>query len=81
MTENHEANYPSAPDLAKNLFETAKQLARDPLPAGEDVYERRRKICDECKYYDELQNRCRKCGCMLMAKLRIKHARCPVGKW
>lgn len=81
MTENHEANYPSAPDLAKNLFETAKQLARNPLPADEETFNRRESICHSCNYFDERQNRCRKCGCHLSAKLRVKLARCPVGRW
>jgi hypothetical protein len=81
MTDKHEANYPSAPDLAKNLFETAKQLARNPLPADDETYLRREKICNSCEHFDQRQNRCRKCGCMLKAKMRIKLAKCKVGKW
>jgi len=36
-------------------------------------------ICKTCPLFEN--NRCRKCGCFLQAKARIKNEKCPEGKW
>jgi len=37
-------------------------------------------ICNDC---DELtaRNRCKECGCFMVAKVKFKKAFCPLGKW
>jgi hypothetical protein len=50
-------------------------------PAIEEMYERRKKICDECKHKNEAQNTCGLCGCFLQIKLRARYSHCPAHKW
>ena len=39
----------------------------------------RYEICKACPYYVSL--RCKKCGCFMAAKTKLKEATCPIGKW
>ena len=38
-------------------------------------------ICRSCDSYDELENRCRECGCYVPGKARIILDSCPLNKW
>lgn len=42
-------------------------------------------ICRACDYMDKEalhgSGRCKKCGCSIWAKVRLKSSKCPVGKW
>jgi len=73
--------YPSLGQQAKNLAQTAGQIARNPKVASEDLYETRMKICRACSFFDSQQVRCRKCGCKLKGKARFEGAKCPIQKW
>ena len=73
--------YPSLGQQAKNLAQTAGQIARNPKVASEDLYEQRMKICRACAFFDQEQVRCRKCGCKLKGKARFEGAKCPIQKW
>ena len=66
---------------AKNLAQTAGQIARNPKVASDEMYESRMKICRACAFFDHEQVRCRKCGCKLKGKARFEAARCPIQKW
>ena len=77
----HKAHYPSGPEMARNVVKSMIEAAKNPVPATNDVFERRIGICKGCDYFDDKRNRCKKCGCLLAAKLRVRNARCPVGKW
>ena len=37
-------------------------------------------ICAGCPEYLPTRQ-CRKCGCFMPAKVQLKHAVCPLGKW
>lgn len=41
----------------------------------------RMQICDSCEDFNSKTTQCRKCGCFMSAKTRLKTASCPVGKW
>ena len=73
--------YPSIGQQAKNLAQTAGQIARNPKIASDDMYEQRMKICRACAFFDQEQVRCRKCGCKLKGKARFEGAKCPIQKW
>ncbi len=45
-----------------------------------DVLEERWNLCLGCEYLTD-DWRCRKCGCPMMAKHKLAHAKCPIGKW
>ena len=43
-------------------------------------FKQRWDICKYCEFMD-YSNRCKKCGCFMNIKARLKKAKCPVGKW
>jgi len=38
-------------------------------------------ICKTCPELMNITNQCKKCGCFMPVKSKIKHASCPIGKW
>lgn len=38
-------------------------------------------ICLECPELIQLTKQCKKCGCFMLAKTKLKTASCPLGKW
>lgn len=38
-------------------------------------------ICKECPELIKLTKQCKKCGCFMNAKTKLKMASCPIGKW
>ena len=51
-------------------------------------YRKRFKICEECEFSRVAFNikkvkglGCKKCGCFMNIKARLKGMRCPIGKW
>jgi hypothetical protein len=80
-THDPTKNYPSIAQQAKNLAQTAADVARDPRWVDDEEYERRMNICRACNLFDHEQVRCRKCGCRLKGKARFKAGKCPIQKW
>ena len=83
QTKKHDPtkNYPSLGQQAKNLAQTAADVARNPRWVDDTEFERRMTLCRACPLYDKTQNRCRKCGCKLKGKARFKAGKCPIQKW
>jgi hypothetical protein len=42
-------------------------------------WQQREAICAECEYSDGMK--CKKCGCYIQAKCKLKCASCPLNKW
>ena len=38
-------------------------------------------ICNSCEHLNKTLSICKKCGCFMPAKVRLKWARCPINKW
>jgi len=38
-------------------------------------------ICFGCDYFQANSKRCQKCGCFMVAKTKMKSAKCPIDKW
>lgn len=75
---------------ATNASGAAARLAgalvtRKRIAVSEEEYETRLEICKSCREYNELQNRCEICGCILAGKVIAKALwsteKCPLGKW
>lgn len=83
VQKSHDATkeYPSIAQQAKNMAQSAKDVAKDPRWVDNEEFERRMTLCRACPLYDKEQNRCRKCGCMLKGKARFKAGKCPIQKW
>ena len=48
--------------------------------SSDEENDRRYAICEECPYLTATK-RCEKCGCFMVAKTKLLHATCPIGKW
>jgi hypothetical protein len=49
--------------------------------ATPDEVKRRFDICQGCPEIIELTSTCKKCGCFMYVKTKLKDATCPLGKW
>jgi len=63
----------------KEILEGWKNYA---FPNGEieKMAEKRLEFCVDCTYFTS-KGRCRKCGCFMIAKARVKKAKCPLNYW
>lgn len=83
-----ENEYPSLPEQGKNLakftFEILKRAIANgsaSLIVSEEIQKERLAICRECPKYDDMQHRCKMCGCHLGGKVKFALDSCPLGKW
>lgn len=47
----------------------------------EDLQKHRFEICKTCEHFIKLSNQCKKCGCFMNLKTKLKDATCPIQKW
>jgi hypothetical protein len=47
----------------------------------EEVTNKRISICKACPQLIKLTTQCKKCGCFMTVKTKLKQATCPLGKW
>jgi hypothetical protein len=38
-------------------------------------------LCMECPEFIKPTTQCKQCGCIMKAKVKLKYATCPIGKW
>jgi len=50
-------------------------------PATEEVVSQRWDICKGCPFLIKSTSQCKKCGCFMVAKVRMGAAKCPIGNW
>lgn len=66
----------------KNLGETRPwDLLNSENNTSEEVSEKRFQICKSCPELIQLTSQCKKCGCVMPLKVKLKAAECPIGKW
>ena len=78
-----EITYPSHVEMARNLAKTAAQAFSN-RPVSHEVYQKRLETCRMCPAFDPDQERCKKCGCFMVAKARLggdPDELCPLKKW
>jgi hypothetical protein len=46
-----------------------------------NVSDSRFELCKTCPELIKLTSQCKKCGCFMAAKTKLKNAVCPLGKW
>lgn len=49
--------------------------------ADEETASSRFEICKRCPEFVDLTTQCKKCGCVMKLKTKLKMAECPLGKW
>lgn len=52
-----------------------------PIFCESSVTNNRMQICNSCPFFIQSTSQCKKCGCFMTAKTRLKQSQCPVGKW
>lgn len=45
------------------------------------IADERYAICKSCPELIQATKQCKKCGCFMVAKTKLPHASCPIGKW
>ena len=48
---------------------------------SEEVSNFRYEICKVCPHFIKATTQCKKCGCIMSAKVKLSEADCPIGKW
>lgn len=51
------------------------------LQCPKEQYDARYEICKSCQHFKKKVRLCGLCGCFMPAKVRLKAATCPAGKW
>ncbi len=82
--EYKDIRMPSVFGMAKNLIQTAKDVAvhkkkKERTLVPPEVKDERMALCNACEYY--VKDKCKKCGCQLRAKTQLAASKCPLGKW
>jgi len=84
----NEQKYPSLVEQGKNLskftWDFLNYITNNQekvLFVSDEVYAERISICKGCDKYEELENRCKECGCYIPAKAKIILDSCPLQKW
>lgn len=49
--------------------------------AEEEIVKERYSICESCPELIVLTKQCKKCGCFMKTKTKLKNATCPLLKW
>lgn len=78
------------PEDKKASWEKRKEELRQANPlhllgkenrVDEETANKRYKICIECPELIQSTKQCKKCGCFMKVKTKLKGASCPIGKW
>jgi hypothetical protein len=67
-----------AKNLTKSVVEHVKTGAAEVTPEEKQA---RLDICNGCEFFNKENNRCKKCGCMMLVKSAWESASCPIGLW
>ena len=68
--------------LSETVTDSFGQIAKGkPVFVESSTQTNRIAICNSCPEYVKTTTQCRKCGCFMSAKTRLKTASCPIGKW
>lgn len=51
------------------------------LTVPDKIAESRMSICNSCEHLYKPASTCRKCGCFMTLKTKLKFASCPINKW
>ena len=67
--------------LGKAIVDETVAIASGQSAVTDEEVAERMSACRACEMYDEDQNRCKACGCFLVAKALFRSAECDLGKW
>jgi hypothetical protein len=68
--------------LSENITDSFGEIAKGKTVFVESaVQEARMATCRSCEDFNSKTTQCRRCGCFMSAKTRLKAGSCPIGKW
>ena len=68
--------------LSETMTDSIGQIAKGkPVFVESSLQSKRLAICNSCPEFIQGTSQCKKCGCFMSAKTRLKMASCPIGKW
>lgn len=68
--------------LSETITDSVGEMSQGkPVFCSQKVIDKRMSICKSCPDYVASTSQCRKCGCFMSAKTRLKVSSCPVNKW
>lgn len=67
---------PSKPKRANPV-----QLLNKQQHVSDEIAYSRMQLCEECPELIKMTKQCKKCGCFMALKTKLKLASCPIGKW
>ena len=68
--------------LSENITDSVGEIAKGkPVFCSPEVVSKRLAICKSCPEYIATTSQCRRCGCFMSAKTKLKVASCPINKW
>lgn len=76
-------------DKIKQIIENNKKSDVTPMDilnpktewVEDSLFNERYSICKACPELIKLTKQCKKCGCLMAVKSKMKLATCPLGKW
>ena len=66
--------------VLEGLKKKGKEFAKLAFSTEEEI-ETRLAICNKCPEFIKATSTCKKCGCFMILKVKIKKMTCPIGKW
>lgn len=63
-----------------NLKQRLKEV-QEAMISDEDLTKSRLDICNSCENLYQPTKSCKKCGCFVIAKTKLKTQKCPINKW
>ena len=59
----------------------AVQVAAGCPVSSKEEQKARHDICQSCDFFDDVNYKCKSCGCNLLYKIPLATSTCPKGKW
>lgn len=84
MSQNNNNEEPLSPyqKWKQNLGDVRPwDLLIEDSRVSDEVQKERFDICKACPELIKITSTCKKCGCFMAAKTKLKEAACPIGKW
>jgi hypothetical protein len=68
--------------FSETMTESVGNYAKGkPVFCSQEVISQRMSVCNACPDFVKATSQCKKCGCFMSAKTKLKAASCPVMKW
>lgn len=68
--------------LSETMTDSIGQIAKGKSVFVEAVVQSNRMAtCNACPDFIKSTSQCKRCGCFMSAKTRLKASSCPIGKW